>query len=70
MPASDANDRARYRLKFEPEDKARQPRYLNLLVSVTGLKRDSDWLYKRAISEVISKWLNTNETSGELAYPA
>jgi len=70
VPASDANDRARYRLKFEPEDKARQPRYLNLLVSVTGLKRDSDWLYKRAISEVISKWLNTNETSGELAYPA
>jgi hypothetical protein len=67
-PRSSENDRACYRLKFEAEDRSRDPRFLKLCISASGLQSDLDWRYRTAISRIISEWLDRNQTSGEIAY--
>jgi len=65
---SGANNRVRYRLKFELEGIIKTPRHLSLWVSIAGLERDPEWRYKKAISGIILDWLDSNQTSGEVAY--
>jgi hypothetical protein len=69
-PNSIENDRACYRLKFEPEDLGRglTSRVLDLCVSASRLERDIDWQYKAAINRAISRWLDLNQASGEIAF--
>lgn len=67
-PMPTGTDRACYRLKFEPEDRIRNPRHLNLWVSAAGLHHDPDWKYKTAIFRIISDWLDSGNSSGEIAY--
>ncbi len=65
-PDSRADDHACYTIKFEPEDRMRQPRNLKLWVSLARLGSDSDWRYKKAISKAILNWLSTNQSFGEI----
>jgi len=67
-PSPGATDRACYQLKFEPADRIRGPKQLALWVSVAGLHHDSDWRYKKAIFRIISDWLGSGQSSGEVAY--
>jgi hypothetical protein len=66
-PESDEKDPGCYRLKFDPVDRAREPRYLALWVSVSALKNDLDWRYKTAITRIIGEWLAGGQKSGEIA---
>ena len=65
-PSSGGNDLACYRLKFESQDYARDPRYLSLWVSLETLEKDLDWRYKSAVSKAISEWLASNQSSSEI----
>jgi len=69
-PNSIENDRACYRLKFDPEDLGRglTSRFLNLCVSAVRLEHDLDWRYKAAINRAISGWLDLNQASGEISF--
>jgi hypothetical protein len=64
-PSDGSSDRALYTLEFQPQDHSKPSRTLKLWVSLPVLEKDSDWKYKRAISNTILKWLLTNQLSGE-----
>jgi hypothetical protein len=67
-PSPVATDRACYQLRFEPTDRIRTPKHLKLWVSVAGLHHDPDWMYKKAIFRVISDWLGSGNSPGEIMY--
>lgn len=66
-PESPTGDVVAFRLKFESENRARAPRYLTLRLSLTWLENDPEWKYKNVISKVISEWLASNKTAGEIS---
>ena len=59
-------DRIFYRLKFEPENRAGDPRYLELWVSDQRLHRDSDGRYKAGIYAIIVQWLCSDQIIGQI----
>jgi hypothetical protein len=68
--SSDNKGQACYNLKFEHEDHLRAPRNLTLRVSTSRLENDSEWRYKKAISDAILKWLDSNQNTGDIWLPA
>ena len=68
VPSPGPTDRLCYQLKFEPIDRIRGPKHLTLWVSHAGLHHDLDWEYKKAIFRMISAWLDTGRTSGQVEY--
>jgi hypothetical protein len=65
-PSPAGTDRACYQLKFESA--GRVPKHLALWVSEAGLHHDPDWKYKKALSRVISHWLSSGRSAGEVEY--
>ena len=64
-PDDKSSDSALYHLEFQPQDHSMPSRGLKLRVSLAALGTDADWKYKKAISNIILKWLVTNQASGE-----
>ncbi len=63
-----ATDRALYVIRFDPADQIKPSRELKLWVSDAALHHDRDWTYKKAIFRVINKWMESDQTNGEIAY--
>ena len=64
-PGDKSSDRALYTLDFQPQDHSMPSRALKLWVSLSALENDADWNYKKAVSNIIFKWLVTSQVSGE-----
>jgi hypothetical protein len=65
-PPVGTSDRACYGLQFKRADWLNKTRPLALWVSLNRLKNDVDWIYKKAISNSISKWLDSGLIVGEI----
>jgi len=61
-------DQACYQLRFDPADGIRKPKHLALWVSIAGLHHDPDWKYKKEIFRVISDWLGSGNSPGEIMH--
>lgn len=67
-PDSSGGDRVCYRLRFDLLGLVRNPRYLELWVSVSGLHQDTNKRYRAAIFSIISQWLSGNQLSGQISH--
>lgn len=65
-PPIGSSDRACYKLQFQRTDWRYKTRPLTLWVSLSRLKNDTDWIYKKAISRSIVGWLDSPVFLGEI----
>ena len=66
IPPLGTPDRARYELQFQLAERTDKARPLTVWVSLSRLKTDPDWTYKRVISRAIAAWIGEGMTPGEI----